>query len=76
MRRVGIVVGVEIEEGFHRANFARWCRVLTYVTRRAGMRRREGRVTAVRNDGGALRGCSLEGEMVGNVAAIPPLRGG
>jgi|HubBroStandDraft_4_1064222.scaffolds.fasta_scaffold583056_2 hypothetical protein len=33
--------GVEIEEGFHRANFARWCRVLTYVTRRAGMRREE-----------------------------------
>jgi hypothetical protein len=45
----------EIEEGF-----------LTYVTRRARKRREEkGRVTAIRNDGGALGDCSEEGGMVG-----------
>ena len=58
--------GVEIEEGFHRANFARWCRVLTYVTRRAGMRREE-KAGSLRfgMTGGALGGCPLEGGVVG-----------
>ena len=47
---VWTVCGGEIEEGF-----------LTYVTRRAGVRCEEkGRVTTVRNDGGASGGCSLE----------------